>query len=176
MEDNKEKEEVEIPVEDQFDEKIDLRVAKITAIERHPEAEKLYIETIDIGEEEESQIVSGLVPYYEENELLGRNIILVKNLKPAKLRGVKSYGMLLAASGEDKTVEVLFADHAEPGTPVVLEGSAADRDVTKKKLSADKFFKIPLHVKGNTVFCGEKALTADGKKIVTEKVSDGEVG
>lgn len=108
MEDKKEKEAVEIPLEDRFDEKIDLRVAKIIKIERHPEAEKLYIETIDTGEEEESQIVSGLVPHYTEEELLGRNIILVKNLKPAKLRGVKSYGMLLAASNEDKTVEVLL--------------------------------------------------------------------
>ena len=176
MEDKKEKEAVEIPLEDRFDEKIDLRVAKIIKIERHPEAEKLYIETIDTGEEEESQIVSGLVPHYTEEELLGRNIILVKNLKPAKLRGVKSYGMLLAASNEDKTVEVLFADHAEPGTPVVLEGSAADKDVKKKKLSVDRFFEIPLRVKGNTVYCGEKALTAAGKTITTEKVSDGEVG
>ncbi len=84
--------------------------------------------------------------------------------------------MLLAAEGEDGTVEVIFADNAEPGTPVVLEGSAADKDAKKKKLSVDRFFEIPLHVKGNTVFCGEKALTADGVKLTTAKVSDGEVG
>ena len=176
MEENKDKAPEDLPVEDRFDAKIDLRVAKITAIERHPEAEKLYIETIDTGEEEESQIVSGLVPHYSEEELLGKNIILVKNLKPAKLRGVKSYGMLLAAEGEDGTVEVIFADNAEPGTPVVLEGSPADKDAKKKKLSVDRFFEIPLHVKSNTVSCGEKALTADGVKLTTVKVSDGEVG
>ena len=103
-------------LEEQFLEKIDLRVAKITAIERHPEADKLYIETIDVGEDEPRQIVSGLVPYYKEEELLNHNIILVYNLKPAKLRGVKSQGMLLAAdntpegSDERGDVEVLFAD------------------------------------------------------------------
>ena len=169
-------EEKEISVEDQFDEKIDLRVAKIIKIERHPEAEKLYIETIDAGEETERQIVSGLVPYYKEEELLGRNIILVANLKPAKLRGVKSEGMLLAAEGSDKTVEVLFADNAEPGTPVVLEGSSCKGDAVKKKLSADRFFEIPLHVKNNTVFCGAKPLKAADAAIVTKNVKDGEVG
>ena len=116
------KEREEESLETRFTNSVDLRVAKITAIERHPEADKLYIETVDAGEDEPRQIVSGLVPHYKEEELLNRNIILVSNLKPAKLRGVKSKGMLLAAE-QDGVVEVLFADHAEPGTRVILKGT-----------------------------------------------------
>ena len=77
---------------------VDLRAARIVEIKRHPDAEKLYIETVDLGTEQRT-IVSGLVPHYKEEELLGHTIVLVANLKPALLRGVESKGMLLAASG-----------------------------------------------------------------------------
>ena len=70
-------------------------------------------------------IVSGLVPHYKEEELLGHTVVLVANLKPAMLRGVESQGMLLAAQ-EGKTVEVLFVDHAKPGERVVLQGGPAE--------------------------------------------------
>ena len=99
---------------------VDLRAAKIVEVKRHPDAEKLYIETVDLGTEQRT-IVSGLVPHYKEEELLGHTVVLVANLKPALLRGVESQGMLLAAS-EGKTVEVLFVDHAQPGDRVVLSG------------------------------------------------------
>ena len=81
---------------------MDLRAARIIDVKRHPDAEKLYIETIDLGTEQRT-IVSGLVPHYKEEELNGHMIVLVSNLKPALLRGVESKGMLLAAS-EGKTV------------------------------------------------------------------------
>jgi len=75
---------------------LDLRVAEIVKVERHPNAEKLYIETLDIAGEERV-IVSGIAPFYREDELLNKRIIVAYNLKPAKLRGVMSQGMLLAA-------------------------------------------------------------------------------
>ncbi len=169
-------------LEELFAEKIDLRAARITAVERHPEADKLYIETIDVGEEEPRQIVSGLVPYYTEEELLGRTIVLVYNLKPAKLRGVKSQGMLLAAddtpegSEERGTVEVLFADWAEPGTRINLAGRPVLPENLPPKLKANRFFEIPLRVRENTVLVGETALEVAGKVLTTTKVSDGTVG
>jgi len=86
----------ELPVEERFQRLVDLRVAKIVKIERHPKADKLYIETLDDGSGSERVIVSGLVPFYAEEELLGRSIVLVNNLKPAKLRGVESRGGFLA--------------------------------------------------------------------------------
>jgi methionyl-tRNA synthetase len=81
-----------LPIEERFERLVDLRVAKIVKIERHPKADKLYIETLDDGSGTERVIVSGLVPYYKEEELLGKSIVLVNNLKPAKLRGVESRG------------------------------------------------------------------------------------
>ncbi|MFA7567850.1 MAG: methionine--tRNA ligase, partial [Alkalispirochaeta sp.] len=133
--------------EDRFDETIELRAAKIVEVERHPEADKLYVETLDDGSEEGRTIVSGLVSHYAPEELLNRTIIVVANLKPAKLRGVKSNGMLLAASSESgdggdssdssesgdsgdtsdsgggqEIVDVLFVDHLAPGTRLYLEG------------------------------------------------------
>jgi len=134
---------------DRFLQTIDLRVARILKIERHPKADKLYIETLDDGSGKERTIVSGLVPFYREEELLGKNIIIVNNLKPAKLRGVESEGMLLAASATDaegnEIVEVLTAPNATPGLRVVPEGIAniaseeSDRPLPKERIDVDKF-------------------------------------
>ena len=78
--------------------RLDLRTGTVTSAEDHPDAEKLFILKVDIGEER--QIVAGLKAYYSLDEILGRKVIVVSNLKPAKLRGVKSEGMLLAADDE----------------------------------------------------------------------------
>jgi len=183
MEQNAEKKSdaAEVPMEKKYSETVDLRVAKIKEIKKHPEAEKLYIETLDLGNGEERQIVSGLVPYYKEEELLGKNIIVVYNLKPAKLRGVESNGMLLAAEkaeapeGEERTVEVLFADYANPGDRVLLSGfSAPEEDL--KRITIDKFFENTLEVRNNIVYCGKSALAAAGKEIKTSRVQTGKVG
>ena len=85
-----------------FEETLDLRVAKIEKVERHPKADKLYVINLETGEgvngiREERTIVSGLVSFYTEEQLLGKRIIVAYNLKPAKLRGIESRGMLLAA-------------------------------------------------------------------------------
>ncbi|MCL2705472.1 MAG: methionine--tRNA ligase [Spirochaetaceae bacterium] len=162
------------PKEKVFSETVDLRVAKIKEIKRHPEAEKLYIEIIDLGNGEERQIVSGLVPYYKEEELLGRNIIAVYNLKPAKLRGVESNGMLLAAN-DDNTVEVLFVPDASPGDRVLPAGYKAPEGEIKK-ISIDKFFETELEAKDNIIYCGCAPLVCGNSNIKTEKVSKGKVG
>ena len=72
-------------------------------------ADKLYKLTIDLGNETRT-IVSGLVPFYKEEELLNKQIVVVANLKPAKLRGIMSEGMLLAA-GETDVVKLLVLDN-----------------------------------------------------------------
>jgi methionyl-tRNA synthetase len=97
--------------------RLDLRVARVLQAERHPNAEKLLKLKIDVGGEER-QIVAGIAPYYQPEQLEGRLIVVVANLKPAKLRGEWSHGMLLAASGPD-TVTVLtpLAD-VPPGSMV----------------------------------------------------------
>ncbi len=156
-----------------FKNKVDLRVAKIVEIKRHPKADRLYIEKIDLGYEER-QIVSGLVPYYKEEELLGKNIIVVANLKPAKLRGEESKGMLLAADDE-KSVDVLFVDDAEPGSRVILEGDSEGDYGSPSEITIDEFFEIPIIVADYIVKIGSKSLSCKGSIIRAKKVKSGKV-
>ena len=88
--------------------KLDLRVGTIQKAEKMPNADKLLKLAVQVGDEVRT-IVSGIAPYYKEEELTGKNVIVIANLKPAKLRGVESRGMLLAASdgkGNLKLAEV----------------------------------------------------------------------
>ena len=90
--------------------KIKLKVGQILSVERVEKSDKLYKLQVDLGEENPRTIVSGLVPYYKEEELLNKQVVVVANLKPAKLRGVESNGMLLAA-GDDDIVKLLVLDN-----------------------------------------------------------------
>ncbi len=85
---------------EQFQE-VDLRVAEITSAEKIPKSDKLLQLEVDAGEESKRQVVAGLAEYYRPEELVGRQVLFVANLKPVKLRGVLSQGMLLAATAED---------------------------------------------------------------------------
>lgn len=84
--------------------KIELRVGTVTAVEPHPNADRLIVLKVDIGEEEERQLVAGIRGHYSPEELIGRQIVVVANLQPAKLRGVESQGMLLAASDGEQII------------------------------------------------------------------------
>jgi len=89
--------------------KLDMRVGKILSVERVPDSESLYSLDVDVGSSEPVHIVSSLVPYYEEEELRGKTIIVLVNLKPAKIRGEMSNGMLLAAETDDSEQCVLIS-------------------------------------------------------------------
>jgi len=94
-----------IPIED-F-EKLDLRIGKIIEIEEHPNASKLYVLKVDLGEPSPRTIVAGLRPYYSKSNLLNKKAVFVANLAPATLRGIESNGMILAASS-DNHKKVIF--------------------------------------------------------------------
>ncbi|HEX8096814.1 MAG TPA: methionine--tRNA ligase subunit beta, partial [Pyrinomonadaceae bacterium] len=82
--------------------KIELRVGEILTAERIPKSDKLLRFTIDLGEEQPRQVLAGIAEYYEPEKLIGRKVVVVANLKPRKLRGFESQGMILAASvGEE---------------------------------------------------------------------------
>jgi len=98
--------------------RLDLRVATIAAAEPHPRADRLLILQVDLGDERR-QLVAGIRGHYEPQDLVGRQIVVVANLQPAKLRGVDSQGMLLAAS--DKTGTLAIVGPEKPvasGSPV----------------------------------------------------------
>lgn len=98
--------------------RIDLRVATIVRAEAIPRAKKLLKLEIDMGEPAPRTLVAGIAGSYTPDELVGRQIIVVANLKPAKLMGVLSKGMLLAASNDLQTVALTLDRQMPPGTPI----------------------------------------------------------
>lgn len=106
----------------QFDDflKLDLRVATIKQAEAHPKADKLLVLQVDLGSEQR-QIIAGLRGYYEPEQLVGRQIVVLTNLPPRKMRGSDSNGMLLAAASPDETTVVLLTTEKDvaPGMKVV---------------------------------------------------------
>jgi methionyl-tRNA synthetase len=169
-----------------FSSVMDLRVAKIEKVERHPKADKLYIINLEVSEgvtgvREERQIVSGLVQFYTEEQLLGKKIIVAYNLKPAKLRGIESRGMLLAASDNKgvgsegqsiERVEALDAGDIPTGTRFLPEG---EEDTAPEEIDIDTFFSVPITVKDNVVMTNGKILCLNGNSVRTSIISDGEV-
>jgi methionyl-tRNA synthetase len=164
---------------------LELEVGQIISCERHPDAEKLFIEMVKLSDGER-QIVSGLADYYFPENLVGRKVIVVKNLKSAKLRGVESQGMLLAADGrelspgkgekgasmEQDVVEVLFADESKVGDKVKLAG---ERSRPKKEIDIKYFSKIKIEVDDYYVLSEGKKLSTKTQELKTKNIKKGEV-
>lgn len=98
--------------------KVSLRVAKVVACEPVKRANKLLKLTLNDGERSDRTVASGIAQWYRPEDLIGRNIILVDNLKPAVLCGVESQGMILAADAGENDVKVIFADDIPAGSKV----------------------------------------------------------
>lgn len=114
------KKEIEGLAEIAFDDfaKVELRVAKITECEPIKKAKKLLKIMVDDGSDKPRQIVSGIAPWYKPEDLIGKSVIIVANLKPAKLCGEISNGMLLAGDVSEDNVKVLFVDGMPAGTKI----------------------------------------------------------
>jgi methionyl-tRNA synthetase len=98
--------------------KLDLRVARILDAEDHPNADKLYVLKVDIGESEPRTLIAGLRKYYKKEDMVGKTIIVVSNLKPAKMRGIVSNGMLLAAEADGSVILLTTDSEIEPGAKI----------------------------------------------------------
>ncbi len=96
--------------------KLNLRVARVMDVNDHPNADKLFVLKLDAGKE--VQLVAGLKGYYSKEQLLGKRIVYISNLQPAKLRGVESQGMMLAAEMDGKVFALTPGEGAEPGEAV----------------------------------------------------------
>jgi methionyl-tRNA synthetase len=120
---------------------------------------------IDLGNEKR-QIVAGIKQAYEVDELIGRNIVVVSNLKPANLRGKESNGMLLAAG---KTARLLSAPNSSPGDSVFIEGIKTG----KSQITIEDFAKVELSVKGKKALYGGKPLKTKKEEISVD-AKDGE--
>ena len=104
--------------------RLDLRVGYVAKVERHPDADTLYVEQIDVGEEKPRTVISGLVKFLAADELQGKHVALVCNLKPANMRGIKSEAMVLCAGNADKSkVELLrVPEGSRPGDRIYVDG------------------------------------------------------
>ena len=98
--------------------RLDLRVGTIRAAQPHPNADRLLVLTVDLGEAEPRRLVAGIRAAYDVRTLPGQQVVVVANLKPAMLRGVESQGMLLAASDADGLAVVAPGRRFTPGTKV----------------------------------------------------------
>jgi len=99
--------------------KIDLRVGEIKKVKEHPKADKLLVLDVSLGKgEHDIQLVAGLKNHYSEDELIGKKVIVVRNLEPAVLRGVESQGMLLAGVFEGKISLLTLDKDIETGAKV----------------------------------------------------------
>ncbi len=95
--------------------KLDIRIGTILTAESVPETDKLIHITVDIGQDEPRNIVAGLKDYYQPEDMIGKQIAVIVNLAPRRMRGIMSNGMLLAASTEDfETVKLLTVDGTMP--------------------------------------------------------------
>ncbi len=150
---------------------INLRVAEVVEVRDHPQADKLYVLKIDLGTEQR-QLCAGLKPYYPEKaDLLGKHLVVVTNLKPAKLRGELSQGMLLAADN-GKEVGVLNAPASRPGTQVTVEGAAG---YSMAEITIEELQSFKLEAKGGKPYLEGKVLRTPEGEVAIDRVSDGKI-
>lgn len=156
---------LELKAKDSFS-KLNLRVAHIIDVKNHPEADKLYVLKVNLGSEER-QLVAGLRNYFNPEELKGKHVVMVSNLKPAKLRGVESQGMVLAAKKENK-MATLDAPKSKPGDQVFIEGVTPSNE----QITIDDFAKIVLTTKDKKAVYNNKVLRTEKEEIKVE-IQDG---
>ncbi|XP_044590504.1 tyrosine--tRNA ligase, cytoplasmic isoform X1 [Cotesia glomerata] len=159
--------------------RLDIRVGKIVEVSKHPDADSLYVEKIDVGEASGPRtIVSGLVNFVPIEEMQNRMVVILANLKPANLRGVASHGMVLCASvdGEERKVEPLRppAD-AAPGDRVIVEGYEGTPDEVlnpKKKVWEKLAVDLVVNANGEASWSGNLLVTASKGKLTADSLKN----
>jgi lysyl-tRNA synthetase class 2 len=149
----------------------DFVVGKVLSVTRHPDADSLYVENIDVGEEKPRQIVSGLVKYVKEEDFVGKLVLVFANLTPKPLRGQDSFGMVLCAENENEAGEKLLVElaappaDAKPGDKVTFGTLTAAGEVPKElpRKTVDRLMKdLKTDASGTPVWQGH-AFLVNGK-------------
>ncbi|KAG7210416.1 hypothetical protein KM043_011948 [Ampulex compressa] len=160
--------------------RLDIRVGKIVDVKKHPDADALYVEKIDLGESAGPRtIVSGLVNYVPLEEMQNRMVVVLANLKPANLRGIQSHGMVLCASVDEpsRQVEPLRPPvDSAPGDKVTVEGyeNGAPDDVLNPKKKVWEKLQVDLVVNGSgeASWSGNLLFTSNGGKLVADSLKN----
>jgi len=161
---------------------LDIRVGKILKAWPHPEAEKLYCEEIDVGEEKPRQIASGLRPFYASaDDLIGRTVMVLCNLKARNLVGFPSHGMVMCASNSDHTaVETMEPPtDAKIGERIMFEGydgePEAETKVGKKKIFETVAPDLQTNADGICVWKGAMSKTSAGPVKASNSMANAHV-
>ncbi|XP_061991378.1 probable methionine--tRNA ligase [Rosa rugosa] len=136
--------------------RLDIRVGLITKAQKHPDADALYVEEIDVGEGQPRTVVSGLVKFIPLEEMQNRKVCVLCNLKPATMRGIKSQAMVLAASNSDHTAVELVdpPKSAQVGERVTFPGFEGEPDdVLNPKKKVWETLQVDLHSNTELVAC-----------------------
>jgi len=148
--------------------RLDIRIGKIVEVSRHPDAVKLYVSKIDLAEPTPRTIVSGLVDFVPQDKMEGRQVVVLTNLKAAKMRGIESQGMVLCSSREEpREVEPLAVpEGSQPGDRVSVEGfeeGSPDEVLNPKKKIWEKLsVDLATDDQGFAKWQGNKLITSKG--------------
>lgn len=161
--------------------KLDIRVGVIQKAWEHPEADKLFCEEIDIGEEQPRQIASGLKAFYTAEQLQGQRVLVLANLKQRKMLGFPSHGMVLCAASEDGS-KVEFIEppaDAKVGERVMVNGfdgePATENQILKKKMMDTIFPDLKTNSEGIATYQGEALSTKAGPCVSQTKMANSQI-
>ncbi len=159
--------------------RLDIRVGVITKAWEHEEADKLFCEEIDIGEDSPRQIASGLRGHYNVDDLEGQRVLVLSNLKTQKMVGVPSHGMVLCASNGDKTEFVEPPADAAVGERIIVEGfngdPATENQIQKKKMLKKIFPDLKTNEDGVAMYKGLPLMTSAGECKAQTGLSNADV-
>ncbi|MAF99434.1 MAG: methionine--tRNA ligase [Nanoarchaeota archaeon] len=148
---------------------LDLRVGEIIKVSDHPNADKLFVLKVNFGSEQR-QIVAGLKKFWKSSEIVGKKCVFVFNIKPAKLRGVESNGMILVAS-DGKHASLLEVAKSKPGSKAGFEGLSANSG----KITFDDFLRVSLQSFNGEIKYDSKILKTELENVSVKHVNDGAV-
>lgn len=150
--------------------KADFRVGRILEATKHPEADTLAVLTVDIGDYKRA-IVSNLATYYSLEELLGKNVVVLSNMKASKFRGVESEGLVLCAFNDAKYEPLQVPAEAAPGDRIVVDGFVAEGEIAQLNPKKKVWDKIQAELKtneaGEALWRDFSLLTVGGEKITS---------
>lgn len=150
--------------------RLNMRIGKILEVDKHPDADALYVEKVDVGEEKPRTIVSGLVKHVPLEEMRGKIAVFLINLKPAKMRGVMSEGMIMCANTPEKVEILIPPAGAIVGDKISFDGYEGEPDLPfmnpKKKIFEAVQPEFLVNAEGVATYKGS-FFKIEGKGLVT---------
>jgi methionine--tRNA ligase beta chain len=147
-----------------------LAVGTVTAAEKHPGADHLYVLSVDCAEGGQRTLAAGLARHYSPEELSGRKVVVLTNLTPADIKGVTSQGMVLVCEKRNK-LELLDASPFENGQIAEVP----DQRVDHSEITIDQFKAAPLRVVNGVLMFDDQQCTINGIPVKTHAVKNGKV-